>query len=160
MPTFEISCGFALAERIYTRFGNVGKGDIVLIRSPEDSIKFRHVPYGLIEAIFQYSIWDDWSQNLLESECPYIHYNALLWISKSLTQNFRLFKIEHEECTRYFEWLLMLYLKALFLVRSGHLLIQLKIFLGSLRKKARIWFLWRSFNEALWLAWSSVCDMC
>lgn len=39
IPTFEITGGFVLAEKISTRFGKVGKGDIVLIRSPEDPRK-------------------------------------------------------------------------------------------------------------------------
>ncbi|XP_074358408.1 mitochondrial ATP-independent inner membrane protease subunit 1a-like isoform X1 [Apium graveolens] len=39
IPTFEITGGFVLAEKISTRFSKVGKGDIVLIRSPEDPRK-------------------------------------------------------------------------------------------------------------------------
>ncbi|KAL8091002.1 hypothetical protein AgCh_040185 [Apium graveolens] len=39
IPTFKITGGFVLAEKISTRFGKVGKGDIVLIRSPEDPRK-------------------------------------------------------------------------------------------------------------------------
>ncbi|XP_074359168.1 mitochondrial ATP-independent inner membrane protease subunit 1a-like [Apium graveolens] len=39
IPTLKITGGFVLAEKISTRFGKVGKGDIVLIRSPEDPRK-------------------------------------------------------------------------------------------------------------------------
>lgn len=39
LPTFNISGDFVLAEKISTRFGKVGRNDIVLIRSPEDPKK-------------------------------------------------------------------------------------------------------------------------
>ena len=39
LPTLNLTGDFILAERISTRFGRVGVGDIVLVRSPENPRK-------------------------------------------------------------------------------------------------------------------------
>lgn len=39
LPTLNLTGDFVLAERLSTRFGRVGVGDIVLVRSPENPRK-------------------------------------------------------------------------------------------------------------------------
>lgn len=39
LPTLNLTGDFILAERLSTRFGRVGVGDIVLVRSPENPRK-------------------------------------------------------------------------------------------------------------------------
>lgn len=39
LPTFNLTGDLFLADRLSTRFGKVGRGDVVLVRSPEDPRK-------------------------------------------------------------------------------------------------------------------------